>query len=66
MSQTVLWQEPTGWCEQRLGRHEFLEKHEFLEPELTHWALQEVSVSPEGRALHCFVAEELVKRHTVG
>lgn len=66
VSQTVLWQEPTGWCEQGLGRHKFLGKREFLEPELTHWALQEVSVSPEGRVLHCSVAEGLVERHTVG
>lgn len=49
-----------GWCEQKLG------KHKFLDPELTRWALQEVSVSPEGRALHCSVANELVERPTVG
>lgn len=64
VSQTVVsWQEPTGcpgWCEHRLR------KYEFWDTELIHWALKEVSVSPERRALHCSVAQELVERPSVG
>lgn len=40
------WQEPSGCCEQTGDE-------EFLEAELTHWAVQEEPVSPEGKALHC-------------